>query len=159
LVAEASLSIMPENPKEFNVDSVRVVKIMGGSVYDSKVIKGMMFGREPEGEVKRVVDGKIAIFTCPFDVSQTETKGTVLIHNAEEMLNYSKDEEKQLETQLRQIADTGVKVIVTGSGIGELPLHFLNRFGIMAVKVLSKFDLRRLCRVTGATALTRIVRT
>jgi T-complex protein 1 subunit theta len=52
--------------------------------------------------------------------------------------------------------DAGVTVAVTGSSIGELALHFLNRFNIMAVKVLSKFDLRRLCRVTGATALARL---
>ncbi|KAG6892242.1 hypothetical protein C0995_004724, partial [Termitomyces sp. Mi166 len=31
LVAEAALSIMPSNPKNFNVDNVRVVKIMGGN--------------------------------------------------------------------------------------------------------------------------------
>jgi chaperonin GroEL (HSP60 family) len=49
LVAEAALSIMPENAKTFNVDNVRVVKIMGGSLAGSKVVQGMVFGREPEG--------------------------------------------------------------------------------------------------------------
>jgi T-complex protein 1 subunit theta len=49
LVAEAALSVMPENAKTFNVDNVRVVKIMGGSLSGSKVVQGMVFGREPEG--------------------------------------------------------------------------------------------------------------
>jgi len=49
LVAEAALTIMPENSKTFNVDNVRVVKIMGGSLAGSKVVQGMVFGREPEG--------------------------------------------------------------------------------------------------------------
>jgi T-complex protein 1 subunit theta len=49
LVAEAALSVMPENIKTFNVDNVRVVKIMGGSLAGSKVVQGMVFGREPEG--------------------------------------------------------------------------------------------------------------
>jgi len=49
-VAEAALSIMPPNPKNFNVDNVRVVKIMGGSLAASKVVQGMVFGREPEGQ-------------------------------------------------------------------------------------------------------------
>lgn len=39
---------MPKNPKNFNVDSVRVVKILGASIHDSTVVKGMVFGREPE---------------------------------------------------------------------------------------------------------------
>ena len=51
LVAEAALSIMPANPKNFNVDNVRVVKIMGGSLASSKVVLGMVFGREPEGKL------------------------------------------------------------------------------------------------------------
>ena len=49
LVADAALSVMPENRKSFNVDNVRVVKIMGGSLAGSKVVQGMVFGREPEG--------------------------------------------------------------------------------------------------------------
>ncbi len=49
LVAEAALSVMPENNKTFNVDNVRVVKIMGGSLAGSRVVQGMVFGKEPEG--------------------------------------------------------------------------------------------------------------
>ncbi|KAI9218348.1 chaperonin Cpn60/TCP-1 family [Blastocladiella britannica] len=156
LIVDATREVMPNNTKDFSVDSVRVVKVLGGSVFDSTVVRGMVFGREPEGAIKRVTKAKVAIFTCPLDISQTETKGTVLIHNADEMLSFSKDEEKRIEAQLKEIADAGVKVVVVGSGIGELALHFMNRFGIMVVKVLSKFDLRRLARVSGAVALARI---
>jgi T-complex protein 1 subunit theta len=49
LVAEAALAVMPKNPRDFNVDSVRVVKVLGGSLDQSKVVRGMVFGREPEG--------------------------------------------------------------------------------------------------------------
>ena len=49
-----------------------------------------------------------------------------------------------------------MKIIVAGSGIGDLALHYLNRMGIAVIKVLSKFDLRRLCRVVGATPLARL---
>ena len=143
----------------FNVDSVRVVKILGGSIHDSRVVRGMVFPREPEGTVKSVKDAKIAIFTCPLDVASTETKGTVLLHNAAEMMSFSKDEEKFIESVLNGLKDVGVKVVVTGSTVHDLVLHFLNRMGIMAVKILSKFDLRRLCKVTGASAMTRLVST
>jgi T-complex protein 1 subunit theta len=49
LVAEAALNVMPSNPANFDVDNVRVVKIMGSSLSASKVVRGMVFGREPEG--------------------------------------------------------------------------------------------------------------
>eukprot|EP00842_Homolaphlyctis_polyrhiza_P005527 jgi/Hompol1/5976/HPOL_002132-RA len=158
LVVKAAIEVMPKNPYNFNVDSVRVVKILGASIHDSTVVKGMVFGREPETVVQKASKAKVAIFTSGIDVALTETKGTVLIKNADDMLNFSKGEEKRLEAAIKELADAGVKVIVAGSTIGELALHFFNRFNLLAVKVLSKFDLRRLCRVTGATALTRFVR-
>ncbi|KAI7349492.1 T-complex protein 1, partial [Hortaea werneckii] len=51
MVAEAVLAVLPKNPYNFNVDNVRVVKIMGGSLEQSRVVKGMVFGREPDGSV------------------------------------------------------------------------------------------------------------
>lgn len=59
---------------------------------------------------------------------------------------------------LKSIVDTGVNVIVTGSAISDLALHFLNRFNVLVIKILSKFELRRLSRVCGATPLARMVR-
>jgi len=156
LVAEAALSVMPENPKTFNVDNVRVVKIMGGSLAGSKVVQGMVFGREPEGDIKKVSKAKVAVFTNPIDTAQTETKGTVLIKNADEMLNFTRGEEKHMEKIFKELADSGVKVIIAGTTVGELALHYLNRNQILVLKVLSKFDLRRLCRVVQATPLARI---
>ena len=47
---------------------------------------------------------------------------------------------------------------MSGGNIGDLALHFINRLNMMVVKVQSKFDLRRLCKVTGATPLARVVR-
>ena len=156
MVAEAVLAVMPKNPTNFNVDNIRVVKIMGGSLEQSKVVKGMVFGREPDGSVKKARKAKVGVFSCPIDISQTETKGTVLLHNAKEMLDFTKGEENQLEGIIKELHDSGLRVLVAGANVGELALHYLNRFGILVVKVLSKFELRRLCRVVGATPLARL---
>jgi T-complex protein 1 subunit theta len=156
LVAEAVLAVLPKNPVNFNVDNVRVVKIMGGSLEQSRVIKGMVFGREPEGTIKKARKAKVGVFSCPIDISQTETKGTVLLKNAQEMLNFSKGEEERLEAAIKELYDSGLRVVVAGSSVGDLALHYLNRFNILVIKILSKFELRRLCRVVGATPLARL---
>ncbi|CAE6481112.1 unnamed protein product [Rhizoctonia solani] len=156
LVAEAALAVMPSRPEHFNVDNVRVVKIMGGSLSSSTVVRGMVFNREPQGVIKKASKAKVAVYTCALDIAQTETKGTVLLRNAEEMLNFTRGEEQQLEKYFKEIADSGVQVIVAGAAVGELAMHYLDRFSILVIKVLSKFDLRRLCRVIGATPLARL---
>ncbi|KAL5339493.1 TCP-1/cpn60 chaperonin family-domain-containing protein [Aspergillus crustosus] len=156
LVAEAVLAVLPKNPINFNVDNVRVVKIMGGSLEQSRVIKGMVFGREPEGTIKKVRKAKVGVFSCPIDISQTETKGTVLLKNAQEMLDFTKGEEDRLEIAIKELYDSGLRVVVAGAQVGDLALHYLNRFNILVIKILSKFELRRLCRVVGATPLARL---
>ena len=47
--------------------------------------------------IKKVTRGKVAVFTTALDIAQTETKGTVLIKNADEMLNFTTGEEKHIE--------------------------------------------------------------
>lgn len=156
LVAEAVLAVLPKNPANFNVDNIRVVKIMGGSLEQSRVVKGMVFAKEPDGSVKKAKKAKVGVFSCPIDITQTETKGTVLLHNAKEMLDFTKGEETQLEAAVKELHDVGLRVVIAGSTVGELAMHYLNRYGILVIKILSKFELRRICRVVGATPLARL---
>ncbi|KAK8101366.1 T-complex protein 1 [Apiospora kogelbergensis] len=156
LIAEAILAVLPKNPAGFNVDNIRVVKIMGGSLEQSKVVKGMVFPKEPDGSVKKVTKAKVGVYSCPLDMSQTETKGTVLLHNAKEMMDFTTGEEEQIDTAIKELYDAGLRVVIAGSTVGELAMHYLNRYGILVIKILSKFELRRICRVVGATPLARL---
>ncbi|KCV69873.1 T-complex protein 1, theta subunit [Fonticula alba] len=156
LVVDACMAVLPKVPANFNVDNVRTIKIMGSSLNNSTFVRGMVIDRQPDSTIKKATNAKVAVFTCPLDISRTETKGTVLIHNSEDLMKFSRDEEAQLEGAIKEIADAGIKVLVTGSSIGELALHYINRYNLIAVKVLSKFDLRRLCRSVGAVALSRL---
>jgi T-complex protein 1 subunit theta len=61
-----------------------------------------------------------------------------------------------MEAAIKEIHDSGIRVIVAGATVGELAMHYLNRYGILVIKILSKFELRRLCSVVGATPLARL---
>ena len=152
LIARACLMVYPQSG-HFNVDNVRVQKIMGAGVFSSDIVHGMVFKRNVEGNVTKVKDAKICVLSCPLDSMATETKGTVLIKNAEELMDFSKGEENLLEAQIKSIADTGCNVIVTGGKAADMAVHFCNKYNIMVVRLLSKFDLRRLCKAIQATAL------
>ncbi|XP_005179617.2 T-complex protein 1 subunit theta [Musca domestica] len=155
LVTKACVSILPDKGT-FNVDNIRVCKILGSGLSKSEVVHGMVFKRFVEGDVTYAEKTKIAIFSCPVDIIQTETKGTVLIKSADELMNFSSGEESLLENQIKAIADTGAKVVVSGGKVGDMALHFLNKYNIMAVRLNSKFDLRRLARAVNGTVLPRL---
>lgn len=155
LIAQACVSIFPDSGN-FNVDNIRVCKILGSGIYSSSVLHGMVFKKETEGDVTSVKDAKIAVYSCPFDGMITETKGTVLIKTAEELMNFSKGEENLMDAQVKAIAGTGANVIVTGGKVADIALHYANKYNIMLVRLNSKWDLRRLCKTVGATALPKL---
>uniref|UniRef100_A0AAZ3Q5D2 T-complex protein 1 subunit theta n=1 Tax=Oncorhynchus tshawytscha TaxID=74940 RepID=A0AAZ3Q5D2_ONCTS len=150
-----AISIFPESGN-FSVDNVRVCKILGCGLTSSSVLHGMVFKKETEGDVTSIKDAKIAVFSCPFDCMVTETKGTVLINNAEELLNFSKGEEDMMEAQVKSIAEAGANVVVTGGKVADMALHYANKYQLMVVRLNSKWDLRRLCKTVGAVALPRL---
>ena len=43
-----------------------------------------------------------------------------------------------------------------GGSIGEMAMHFIEKYGLMAIRIPSKFDLRRFCRATGSVALVKL---
>ncbi|KAL5205041.1 hypothetical protein ABZP36_009912 [Zizania latifolia] len=156
LVADACMQVCPKNPANFNVDNVRVAKLLGGGLHNSSVVRGMVLKTDAVGSIKRVEKAKIAVFAGGVDTSATETKGTVLIHSAEQLENYAKTEEAKVEELIKAVADSGAKVIVSGAAVGDMALHFCERYKLMVLKISSKFELRRLCRTTGAIALLKL---
>ncbi|XP_069746143.1 T-complex protein 1 subunit theta isoform X2 [Narcine bancroftii] len=82
--------------------------------------------------------------------------GTVLLKNATELMTFSKGEEDLMEVQVKAIADAGANVIVTGGKVADMALHYANKYQLMVVRLNSKWDLRRLCKTIGATALPRL---
>ncbi|KAA0201940.1 hypothetical protein HAZT_HAZT002139, partial [Hyalella azteca] len=143
LIASACISIMPEQTS-FNVDNVRICKIGGSGITSSSVVQGMVFKRGVEGNVTEMEKAKIAVYSCPFDITTTETKGTVLINTAVQLESFSRGEEVNMEKQVKALADAGVTVVVAGGKIGDMALHYLNKYNMMAVRITSKWDLRRL---------------
>lgn len=156
LTADACIQVCPKNPANFNVDNVRVAKLVGGGLHNSSVVRGMVLKNDAVGSIKRVEKGKVAVFAQGIDTSATETKGTVLIHSAEQLENYAKSEEAKVEELIKAVADSGANVIVSGGAVGDMALHFCERYKLMVLKISSKFELRRFCRTTGAVALLKL---
>ncbi|KAK1443192.1 T-complex protein 1 subunit theta [Babesia gibsoni] len=156
LVAKACASIMPPDTKLFDIDNVRVVKITGGSLEQSSVINGMAVMRSVSGTVKKLGRTKVLVIAGGLEFAGTEAKGTVTIRNATELLNFTRGEEEQMEQVIRAIKNKGVECIIVNSAVSELALHYCNAMGIMVIKITSKFELRRLCRSLGATAVVKL---
>ena len=129
---------------------------MGGSIHDSTVVHGLVVVRNVETTVHAVKKARIAVFNTSIEMQQGETKGTVLIKNADELLNYTKGEEDQFETFVKGLAEAGVNVVIGSGSISEVALHFFEKYKILTVKIMSKFELKRIAKSVGASAVVKL---
>jgi len=158
LVAQACVQVMTPAPRpaRINVDNVRVCKLRGGNITQSEVVRGIVVTKPTMGTINNVVGAKVCVLAGGFEAAATEAKSTVLIKDAEQLMNYTKGEEEMLEEQCRSIAETGVNVIISGGAVSDMAMHFAEKFKLMVLKITSKFELRRMCRAAGATALLKM---
>jgi chaperonin GroEL (HSP60 family) len=120
--------------------------------------------------IKHATAAKIAVSTCALDIAQTEMEGTALIKNADKTTSGKevrlaevrvffayRGQRADIHIQIiKEIAASGIKVIIANASISDLALHHLNSHSIAVLKVPSKFELRRLCRVVNAIPLNRM---
>merc|ERR1719387_405519 len=156
LVAKACIDVCPNNSKNFNVDNVRVVKFLGGGIEESVVIKGLILSGDTLGTIKHIRNAKIVAYAHGIDTPSTETKCSVLLRSASELENFNKSEEISTENFIKKIADLGIKAILIGQSLGEIAQYFLEKYGIMIIRVHSKFELQRICLLTGCCSLAKL---
>ena len=108
-------------------------------------------------------NAKIAVYSVEVETVQTENKGTVLIENSDQLLNYNRSEEIAMEKvrkltastvdgcgavlngvvprafmqMIKSIVDSGANVIITGSKFSEMATHYCERYGVLMLKVSS----------------------
>ena len=79
-----------------------------------------------------------------------------MIKNADELLNYTKGEEDLAEKFVQKLVGANVNVVVSGGSISDIVLHFLDKYKIMTVRIMSKFELRRIARAIRAVILSKL---
>jgi len=136
---------------------VRIAKVEGLSVDHSTVIHGFLITRDAEGSVKSKENAKVVVYQCAVDAPSGDTKGSVVIETAEQLKNISVSEETFVEKMIRSIYDSGATVVVSNQTFGDLAMHYMEQLGMMAIKISSKHELRRLSSAVNATQLATLV--
>lgn len=150
-----AIALRPTAPR-FDADDLRLVKVLGGGAEDSCLLKGFAVARAPETAVTRVERAVVAVFACAFDPQQGETKGTVLLAGAAELLDYSRGEEALAARLVREVVAAGANAVVVGGSVSELCLHYLQQHAVLVLRLQSKFELQRVARCVNAVPLARL---
>merc|ERR1712045_843579 len=55
-----------------------------------------------------------------------------------------------MEKIIKTYHDMGIEVIISGEKFSDMACHFINKYNMFAFRNISKFRIRRICRLTGA---------
>jgi len=160
LAADAILQVVEEvdGGLKVDVDDVKVEKKPGGSLTETKLVRGIVLDKEVvhPGMPKRIENARIALLNCPLEVEKTEFDAKIHIETPEQMEAFMKEEERMMREMVEKIRAAGANVVLCQKGIDDMVQHFLARAGILAVRRIKKSDMEKLSKATGARIVTNL---
>lgn len=136
---------------------VRVEKIPGGEVMDSRVLRGIMLNKDVvHPKMSRYIEKpRIILLDCPLEYKKGESQTNIEITNDEDWNRILQIEEEQVKLMCEQILQFNPTVVITEKGVSDLAQHFLLKGGCSVLRRVKKTDNNRIARVTGATIVNR----
>ncbi len=154
VVVNAALQVSEPNESSYSVDidDVKVEKKAGGSLRDTKLIKGIVLDKEVVhgGMPKRVQNAKIALVNSALEIEKTEFDAKININSPDQMKMFLEEENKMLKSMVDKIISSGANVAICQKGIDDVAQHYLAKSNVLAVRRVKESDMTKLSKATGA---------
>jgi thermosome len=141
-----------------DLDDIMIEKKPGESVASTKLIEGIILGKEAAHSdmPKRVEKANIALLNLALEVKKTQFDAKINIENPLQMEAFLHEEENMLRSMVEKISLAGANVVVCQKGIDDIAQHFLAKKGILAVKQAKESDMSKLAKATGGKVATTL---
>jgi thermosome len=160
LVVSACLQVSEKNDSVSKVDTddIKVEKKAGGSLHDTKLIKGIVLDKEVVhgGMPKSVEKAKIALLNSALEIEKTEFDAKINISSPDQMNLFLEEENKMLKNMVDKITATGANVVICQKGIDDIAQHYLAKAEVLTVRRVKESDMSKLARATGARVVSNL---
>merc|ERR1719500_1078190 len=160
IAMDAVKTVTMENGGKKEIDIKRyakVEKIPGGTIEDSRVLKGVMFNKDvTHPKMKRRIENpRILLLDCNLEYKKGESQTNIEIMKEEDFSKILEQEETYIKKICDEIIAFKPDLVITEKGVSDLAQHFLVKAGITAIRRLRKSDNLRVARACGATIVNR----
>src|ERR671915_210529 len=154
IVVDAALAVSEKTDSGFrlDIDDVKVEKKAGGSIRDTKLVKGIVLDKEivHGGMPKRIEKAKIALINSALEIEKTEFDAKININSPDQMKMFLEEENRMLRSMVDKIIECGANVVVCQKGIDDIAQHYLAKANILTVRRVKESDMTKMARATTA---------
>jgi len=160
IAVKAVLAVAEKKDGKYSVDqdNIQIVKKVGGSMEDSKMIAGIIVDKEVvhTGMPKCVNNAKIALIDSAMEIKKTEIDAKIEITDPSQLQAFLAEEEKMLRRMVETVKKANANVVFCQKGIDDLAQHYLAKECIYAVRRVKKSDMEKLAKATGGIIATKL---
>ncbi|NMB66655.1 thermosome subunit [Candidatus Woesearchaeota archaeon] len=146
--------------KDENIDlsNIKIQKIKGSSIYETKLILGMILDKEriSKDMPERIENAKIALFDIGLEIRNPEIETKISISSPEQLENFIEQEERFIREIVKKIVENKVNVIFCQKGVDEFAQYLLSKEKIYVCRRVSRSDMEKISRATGAKIITNL---
>ena len=153
LVVDAILQVVEKEAEghKVDLDNIKVEKKAGGSIRNTKLIKGIVLDKEVvhSGMPTKIEKAKIALLNSPLEIEKTEMSAEIRITDPTQMQMFLEEENRMLKSMVDKIYEIGANVLICQKGIDDIAQHYLAKQGILSVRRVKESDMTKLAKACG----------
>ncbi|CEM33860.1 unnamed protein product [Vitrella brassicaformis CCMP3155] len=148
----------PANPDNVDLNDIRVVKKLGGTVDDTELVEGLVFTQQKvvrsAGGRSFVKDANVGLIQFCLSPPKTDIENNITIKDYQAMDRLLREERLILAKMIKQIAATGCNVLLIQKSIlrdatTDMSLDYLAKAKILVVQDIEREDVEFICRTLG----------
>ncbi|KAI9022243.1 T-complex protein 1 subunit delta [Phycomyces nitens] len=149
--------IDPAVTNNVNLNDVRIVKKVGGTIDDTELVDGVVMNQnvvKSAGGPTRVEKAKIGLIQFQLSPPKPDMENQIVVNDYRQMDKILKEERQYLLNMCKKIKKSGCNVLliqksILRDAVNELSLHFLAKLKIMVIKDIERDEVEFLAKSLG----------
>lgn len=136
---------------------VKVEKLPGGEMEDSRVLDGVMLVKDVTAANmrRRIVKPRVLLVDCPLEYRKAESATNVELTKEADFRALLAAEEEYVTRIVGDLLAHKPDLLITEKGVSDLALHLLAKANVSVIRRVRKTDNNRVARAVGATIVSR----
>jgi len=165
IAVDAVLKVIdPKTATNVDLNDIRIVKKLGGTIEDSELIDGLVLTQKVSnaaGGPRRMKEAKIGLIQFCLSAPKTDMESNIQVRDYTQMDRLLREERTILAKMVKTIAKTGCNVLLVQKSIlrdatSDLSLDFCAKAKILVVRDVERDDIEFISKILGVEAASSI---